>query len=123
MDKKWIENNILNAYELIGKADILEDGSLSKTFRGYISTFGAAITMGSLKAAIAFYSNKGEAAKDREKLMRIIYALIEGKTYGETKENSLMDYVKNAENERAARMKICDAAIAVKLAMNMYNLV
>lgn len=119
MNKKWIEDNIIKAYNLIGEAKIAENGNLSKTFRGYISTFGAAVTMGSLKAAIAFYSKESDSARDREKLMQIIHALIEDDNKG----NSLMDYVKNSKNERVAKMKICDAAIAVKLAMNMYNLV
>lgn len=124
MNKKRIEGNIMKAYELIEKAGILEkDGSLQRTYRGYISTFGAAVTMGSLKAAITFYSEPGEAKGQRDCLMRIICALVMKEEYCKMEKTSLLNYVDNAKDKRAAKDEICDAAIAVKLAMNMFKLV
>lgn len=119
MNKKWIDDNIMKAYKLIGENGLVKNGELLKTYRGYISTFGAAIVMGSLKAAVAFYSQESSSAKNREKLMPIIHALIDD----ENKGNSLNEYVENAKNVTVAKRKICDAAIAIKLAMNLYKLV
>lgn len=56
---------------------------MNKTYRGQISTFGAAVVMGCLKSAIAFFSDPNKASVDRSKLIKVMYQLItekEGRT-------------------------------------------
>ena len=77
MNKKKVNDEISTAYDVLDTCGIARNGSISKTYRGYISTFGAAITMGSLIAAIAFFSDQGGADKDRSKLMDAIYKVLE----------------------------------------------
>ena len=79
--------------------------------------------MGSLKSAIAFYSQKSGAVEDRQKLMQIIYCLVseEAAENGKTvKQTALFEAVDNGLTDKD---EIYDAAIAIKLAMNMYTLI
>lgn len=133
MNKKRIEELIPKAYEALknaGIAKLNEDTKLteiSKTFRGYISSFGAAIAMGSLKAAIAFYSKQEGALKSRDTLIKIIYVLINDNSnvtdFNNIPQTALYDYVDKAPNESEVKEEIYNAAIALKLAMNLYKIV
>lgn len=58
MNKNVIDNSISIAYEAINKAGISNNGRINKSYRGQISTFGAAIVMGSLESAICYFSEK-----------------------------------------------------------------
>lgn len=128
MNKNKINDQISLAYDAIKEAGIVEaDGmTVKKAFRGQISTFGAAVTMGSMEAAIAFFSDKGSAAVDREKLIKAIALVLkkdadcafEPAPGSEIK--SLFDYAV-AEKEEA-KESILNAAIAIKLAMNLFKL-
>lgn len=130
MNKKKIDELIPKAVEVLDKVEIVDSGEKSrivvngrikKTFRGQISTFGAAITNGSLISAVAFFSEKGGATVDRRLLIKAIEQLI-SETNG--KNINLFDYVKDKgkESERRTRENILNAAIAIKLAMNLYDL-
>lgn len=123
MNKRVIEALLPEAYKTLEKnISIVKDGkkTIKKAYRGQISTFGAAITTGSLLAAIAFFSDKGEADVEREKLMVCIQELIpEAKT-----SDSLFNYVSlGTEDMSVYKEKILNAAIALKLAMNLFALV
>ena len=83
MNKKRINDWILPAQKAIKDNKIPENGVVNKTYRGQISTFGAAVVMGSLKSAIAFFSDPNKASVDRSKLIKVMYQLItekEGRT-------------------------------------------
>ena len=120
MNKQRIDRYMKEAIELLQNLEIVQNGKISKTFRGYISSFGAAITMGSLRSAIAFNSEQGGADKERQKLMQIIYRLI--KKPEDVENKKLLTYVIEKNNDVELKEEIIDAAIAVKLAMNMYQL-
>lgn len=130
MNKTRIDSNILVAYEAIQKADIVEkNGKVKKSYRGQISTLGAAITLGSLKSAICYFNAKAEnnTDVDRTKLLKAIqYVLItneETKAKYESKA-SLWDMVKDIQLADSMEIKedIINAAIAIKLAFNLYEL-
>lgn len=127
MNKKRVDKNIGKAYEVLQNKNIgiAVDGKISKGYRGQISTFGAAISSGSLLAAIAFFSDKGKAQVNREKLMKAIMELVKY-NHDNVKEEELFFYVKNrakSEGEkRYLKEEILDYAIAIKLAMNLYTL-
>lgn len=93
---------------------------IEKSFRSQISSFGAAVEMGSLLSAVAFFSNKGGSDTDRPKLMQAIYMLIIN-TEENCNEKALLMYVKD-NNTPALKRSVIDAAVALKLAMNAYEL-
>lgn len=127
MSKQRINDYLPFAYEALNKCGVAENNEINKTFRGQISTFGAAITMGSLLAAVAFFSEQGGATTERQKLMKSIHYVIfasEGKDVSKCDNNSLFLYVKNIQRDQIDNLKekILDASIALKLAMNLYTL-
>ena len=61
MDKNRINQLLPIAVEVIEK-ELTEP--IPNEFRGYIASFGAAITMGSLPAAVAYYSAASINAKE-----------------------------------------------------------
>lgn len=127
MNKKRVDKNIGNAYEILQSKEIgiAVDGKIAKGYRGQISTFGAAISSGSLLAAIAFFSDKGKAQVNREKLMKAIMELVK-RNHDNVKEDKLFHYVKNRTKSEGESIylkeEILDYAIAIKLAMNLYTL-
>ena len=122
MNKAIINEEITYAYEALTECKIAAQGKIDKTYRGQISSFGAAITMGSLLPAIAFFADNGGSSVDREKLMKAILFILKKRT-PEIKETSLYDYVANRKkDELQCKEDILNAAIALKLAMNLYHL-
>ena len=97
-----------------------------RSFRGQISSFGAAVEMGSLLSAVAFFSKKGGSDTDRQLLMRAIYLLIindtETKIAAKSEQSELLLFVIEHRNEPELKKNIIDAAVALKLAMNAYEL-
>lgn len=119
MNKKRINDWLLVAKEALEKTGVAENGEIDKTYRGQISSFGAAVVMGSLPAAVAFFSEQGGASVKREKLIQAMYYCISGKNL---KAKEILEIVcKNNSND--LREKFTDASIAVKLAMNFFDLV
>jgi len=118
MNKKRVDSWLLNAKEALIKTEIAKNGAIEKTYRSQISSFGAAVTMGSFKAAVAFFSAQGGASVHREKLLSAMYYVV----FKELKtEKQVLDYV--CENDtRDLRNQFIDASIALKLAMNFFDL-
>lgn len=120
MNKERVNEWIPKAYEAIREVKIEENGMVDKSFRGQISTFGAAISMGSLSAAIAFFSDAGSASVDRTKLMKALNRMLNPKG-----SSDFYFYVKDRIDkgqEEQCREDVIHAAIALKLAMNLYPL-
>lgn len=90
---------------------------INKSFRGQISSFGAAVQMGSLISAVAFYSSQGGAETDRSKLMDAIYLLVTNEKT--VQEKALLRLV---VDKKVTKQQAIDAAVAIKLAMNAYEL-
>jgi len=68
MNKTRVNDGILYGKEAIEKFEISDKNKeVLRTFRGQISTFGAAVTMGSLKSAVAFFAAQGNSDVDRPK--------------------------------------------------------
>ncbi len=118
MDKKQIDRMIPVAYQSLSK--LSKNGKIDKTYRGGVSRFGAAVSMGSLESAAAFFSaDKSGASYDRKELGKII---VKTASLGKT-EKTLYDYVMgNTEDKNVLKNRVLDAAVAVKLALNLYEL-
>lgn len=120
MNKKRVNDWILPAKEAIVKFGISNDkGQVVKTFRGQISSFGAAVVMGSLKAAVAFFADDGESSVERTKLVKAMYYIVEKK---EAKPEKVFEYICNNDDIQT-REKFIDASLAIKLALNFFELV
>lgn len=137
MNKKKIDTYLKDAVNVIEITGIAQNGSIKKSYRGQISTFGASVTMGSILSAVACFSEQGQADVNRSRLMAAIYILlkkpkdskkertipfndIECKEYA----NLLFEYVKEVYPNHAVNVKeeIMECAVALKLAMNLYKL-
>ncbi|MBQ3265284.1 MAG: hypothetical protein IJH07_05850 [Ruminococcus sp.] len=129
MNKKRVNEWILPAREAIIRCKITEDGkSVIKTFRGQISSFGAAVVMGSLKSAVAFFTEQGGASVSREKLIVAMYYIINGKAYEipektdeQIKAKEVFEWVCKSKDPDM-KEKFIDASIALKLALNFFDL-
>lgn len=129
MNKRTVNEEIDVAYEVLKTSKIADGNKINKAFRGQISSFGAAAATGSLPAAIAFFSDQGGASVERTKLMKAIFDILvkknklsENQTSVSDKEAArmLFNYAKDKPNE--AKEEVMNAAIALKLAMNLYEL-
>lgn len=132
MNKKEINRLLPIAYDVLEQTEIADTNhKIVKTYRGYISTFGAAVSGGSLLAAIAFFTDQGEADFDRPKLMKALYQLVEPEEQNRIGQD-FFTFIRGkiqqgrqiaAEEEAVWKEKTINAAIALKLAMNLYTLV
>lgn len=122
----------VSVLDKVGIAD--KKRTIESSFRGQISSFGAAVTTGSLTAAVAFFSKKKQSKTDRGLLMVAIYIMIkypanaiDGITEKEVESfysnACLLNYVMNQSNKDKVKKEIIDNAVALKLAMNAYKLV
>ena len=119
MNKKRVNDYLLKAKDALIKTGIAKDGKIDKTYRSQISSFGAAVVMGSLPAAVAFFSSQGGATVERQKLIKAMYYCI----FDEMKdEKEILEFVCE-KNSIELKEQITDASIALKLAMNFYDLV
>lgn len=115
--------SVLDTAGIVKKDKNSEKLYIEKAFRRQISSFGAAVEMGSLLSAVAFFSSQGSSPTDRTKLMEAIYLLLTGNEKKDIKENeTLFRYVAQNPNNQQLKREVIDAAVAIKLAMNAYEL-
>lgn len=123
MNKNVVNKETAVAYEALREVKIAQDNKIQKTFRGQISTFGAAVTMGSLLPAIAFFSDNGGASVERTRLLDAILYILKKEKLASEGCKTLFDYAVSEKNQNVCKDNILNAAIALKLAMNLYQLV
>lgn len=126
MGKSRIDELLPCAYDAINSV-VAENGIIKGNYKAQITSFGAAISMGSLLAAIAFFSENSKSDIPRDDLMKMIYYLVEKRNYigveqikSKIKSYDLFNYVKNNNNESTKQL-VLDAAIAIKLALNLFK--
>jgi CRISPR-associated protein Cmr5 len=102
---------------------IVQGGSASKEFKGYISAFGAAVVMSGLLPAMAFYVNPdSNAQEDRPKVIEAL-AFIMGKNSGlELLKHAIDLKVNNKKQFDVLQTDVINAAIALKLMLRTYKL-
>ena len=123
MVKKRVDIYIPKAYEVLRIVEIEKDNKINSTFRGQIASFGAMIAMGSILSAVALFSaTKSNASVDRVTFMQAIFK----DDTGEIPKDALFEYVTQEikkGNKNTVTEKIKDAAIAIKLAINLYEVI
>lgn len=138
MNKYLVEKYLEHAYTCMKE----NEPNKSTSIRGQIATFGAAISSGSLLSAIAFFSNapstsegitsnesgsdedKENAKKVRVYLLDMIYKVIQAEEgTDDSNPDNLFDYVvrEMPKNGSIVEEKVLSAAIAVKLAINLFK--
>lgn len=122
MNKNTVNQEIHIAYETLEEVGIASNGKINKTYRGQISSFGAAVTMGSLLSAITFFSQDGKSEVSRSKLMEAILIVLRKRGIADESDKKLFEFVEKIEEEEI-KEEILNIAIALKLAMNLYELV
>ena len=110
---KQIESYIPKALEAIKKFEISKDGEVPKQFNGYIASFGASIRQAGLYATVLFYENEqSDSEQDRTKVIQAIEYIIG---------DSIVS--KNQTIEKTTRVKVENAAVALKLSVRTFKLV
>ena len=162
MNKKKIEKMLPEALETLKDSEcgICKDGKINRSYRSAIASFGAAVTMGSFRAAVAFFSKdaeKGDSGISRSKLICAIDYLCQtynpewqkergqndandGQNAANDGQNAANDrqnaakwhaakdvcaYVMKQDNEKLKLLEqdYLHAAVALKLAMNAFDLI
>ena len=119
MNKKRVDSWLLDAKKALEVTEIAKGGIIDKTFRAQISSFGAAVIMGSFKSAVAFFSEQNGASVEREKLLIAMYLVIFKERKSSAKQ--VLEYVCNNDSVDL-KEKFIDASLAIKLAMNFFEL-
>lgn len=115
MNKKRVDSWIPIAREALVQCRVLDsDGTLGRHYRGLMSTFGAMVLTGSLRAAVANFCDQSNSG--RPQVLAAIYYCISGR-YVEPRK--VLDIVCQQDSP-ALREQFIDASIALKLAMGVY---
>jgi len=124
MNKRNVNKYITYAYDALNESTLVENNEISKSCQSQLSAFGAAVTMGSLLPAIAFFSKKAGSQVDREELMVVIYkTLVIGKNKSnDQKEYTVSNFFDDVRENEYTKNDIIEAAVAVKLAMNLFKM-
>ena len=125
--KKRIETYLPDALTVLTDVGIVKNnGTADSKFKGYFSSFGAAIVLSGIKPTLAFYTNENsDETKKRAKILTAIYKLVvpANNQNSNPKPKDLLEYYINYENrDLQLKYKILDAAVALKLALRTYNL-
>ncbi len=119
MNKKRVNDWLLKAREALAVTGIARDGTVESGYRSQISMFGAAVVTGSLPAAVAFFAERGSSSIERPRLLQAMYYCISDEVLSAKEIMAIV--CKN--HSLSMRDQFIDASIALKLAMNFYELV
>ena len=115
MNKRYIENSIPKAIELINNNPNIYNETLKKVpneFMGYVSSFAVAIAQSGAIQAVTFYEDRGSAKFPREEILNVIKELMEVE--------NLREYIAN--NPILGKEKLLDSAIVFKMALRVFKL-
>ena len=125
--KKKMQEDIIRALKIIKQVDMLENGKLPNEYKGYISSYGAAVGQSGLLPATMFFSEKpannpklSDTKLRRTKLMRAIHAVLKKKEQADTDAHVLLNHAKMVYSDTQEVRKILNAAVALKMAMRAF---
>ena len=99
-----------------------DNPEIAKEYKGYISSFGAAVIQSGLLPALYFNHQSEGSGKDRKKLMNVIFDVIK-MGYNINFSGNLLEYAKQDNvNLKQLEKQILNAATAVKLVIRTYKL-
>lgn len=122
----------IKALEVCG---IAKNGKIDSSYRGQISSFGAAVTIGSFKQAVAFFAQdakNGDSKISRSDLIIAIDYVLNPEKHTEEKINDKKDKINkikeailkitNPAELKGLENRYLDAAVALKVAMGVYDM-
>jgi len=135
MNKHIVDKMLTSAHEYLLSSNKFINSPSKGTYRGYAAAFGAAVIMSGYGAAASFYVKKsGEGQKgdssgpqeDRTVITMGILEIIRKVNSDTDNYSSLYDYIEKKRDGNiipvSVKEDIESAAIALKLAMNLFNL-
>ena len=129
MNKKEVNKYLKFAYAALKDSNIVKDGKITGNYPAQISSFGAAVNSGSVLTAIAFFSNKKGSDHsnkkvpeiDRPELMKVIYKTIILKKEIRNRDLNIQNFFEDVSGGNIKKNQVLEAAVAVKLAMNLFE--
>lgn len=119
MRKQITETDIKNAIQAIkdvGIATGVNKLDVPSEFKGYVSSFGAAVIQSGILPALIFFEDKGGAAKERPLLLKAILKM------NNWESDSLVTYYRNVKSDKTVvESQILQSAIALKLALRTFK--
>lgn len=122
MDKKLVDRLLPCAVQALKDVGVAQNGKVPKAFRGQISSFGASVAAGSLLSAAAFFNDQGAAKSERNLLMKAINDMMKNEKLVKSTGKTLFDTIHENLSDSAIKEKVLCCAVALKLAMNLYEL-
>lgn len=130
-NKKRVDGYIPDAIRALSKSGIEKNGKVDSSYRSQVSAFGAAVAMGSFKQAVAFFAQDAKDGKSGINRSRLIIAIDyilscendREKAATKTAKKICEEILKMNTNEiRAIESRYLDAAVALKLSMNIFDM-
>lgn len=132
---KISKEQIEYAIEALRKNNIIsKNNRYPKAFKGYISSFGAAVIQSGLIPAIIFFENEdNDADADRPRIIGALKYIINAKYEQDSTDGtvpassripencSMAQYIMEHRNTDQLLKEITEAAVAMKLALRMYK--
>ena len=117
MSKRNIEKYIPQVMKVLNRS--FKNETISSSYNGYISSFGASIIQSGLLPTLALFENTNASAKEnKEYLSYIIVQVLKGND----DDISLLRYVLNADDQRLLKQQILDISVAMKLCIRTFKL-
>lgn len=134
-NKRRTDSFIPAAIKALEVCGIAKDGNIDSSYRGQISSFGAAVTIGSFKQAVAFFAQdakNGDSKISRSDLILAIDYILDPGKYTEEKISNKKDKISKIKEDilkitnpvelKALENRYLDAAVALKVAMGVYDM-
>ena len=98
---------------------------LKKTYKGYLSSFGASVIMSGLIPTLAFYANADEKSERKVVLDRMFNILKNNPNYSTITEDGLFNYALNLNNDDKGKLEkeLLNVSVALKLCIRTFPLI
>ncbi|MCB0778510.1 MAG: hypothetical protein KDC03_03015 [Flavobacteriales bacterium] len=128
VNKKRLDRLVPLAMELLANQQngmVNKDGSVSGTYHGYVSSFGAMMALSSPLAAALQFENSEQSEKDKGAVTRTILKVMKADPQGQAQDShaeTLSEYLQPLSGTITRRHKqdLAAACIALKLALRCY---
>ena len=117
-----IKDEMINkAVDALQSTGIVVGGLYSKEFKGYISSFGAAVIQSGLLPAVIFYEDNGNSDEERSLLIRAIVVILNDEM-GYNIQSAFSEFIRiNDRNKQKLTEDVSKAAVSLKLALRIFE--
>ena len=94
-----------------------------KAFKGYFSSFGAAVVQSGILPAVIFFENEtGRTEANRPQVIEAVLKLLQAKGEIPSNVGRLTTHLLNPQNQQKLQKPIVEAAIALKIALRTFTI-